>query len=110
MRWTFTVLPGGASFPTAELPGPETNEAYFHAHLRAAQQAAELKIASWVVRDDTGDEKYGFGRDAFLTPTTVLYQITQMGLGSFWDYATGCWLPLPAEKARAELDVPLETV
>ncbi len=108
MRYIFTVLPGGASFVTAELEGEETNDAYFHAHLYAAEQAAKNKVTSWVVRDDTGEERYGFGPDAFFTPTTVLYQIMQMALAAYWDYAQEAWVPLPAK--QAEVQVALEAV
>lgn len=108
MRYVFSVLPGGASFAASESGGPDTNNAYFHAHLCAARQAAEHKITSWVVRNDTGEERYGFGRTAFLTPTTVLYQIMQMALASYWDDAQNAWVPLPAEEA--ETKVALEAV
>ncbi len=109
----FVVKPGGASFETRRddrtgvLVIPD---GFYRAHLHAARQAAEHKITSWVTRDDTGEERYGFGLGAMFTPTTVLYQITQMGLASFWDQNVESWVPLPAAEESVRLDASLEVV
>lgn len=97
---TFRVLPGGKTFQTSDMDVTvgDTSGAYGKAHLHAAQQAANLKAASWVVRDDTGDMRYGFGPDAIYVPTTHLYRITQMGLNSCFDYAATAWVPLEEEE------------
>jgi hypothetical protein len=106
----FVVRPGGASFETRLDSRTDTGDGFYRAHLHAARQAAGHKIASWVTRADTGEERYGFGPGAMFVPTTVLYQIMQMGLNSFWDQNTESWIPLPAEEEGVGLETSLEVV
>jgi len=111
--YLFITKPGGACYRTywdESTNGVTTGDGFYKAHLHAARQAAEHKIPSWVTRDDTGEERYGFGPGAFLAPTTVLYQITQMGLNSYWCDASESWVPMPSAKADAEVSTELETV
>jgi hypothetical protein len=97
---TFTVLSGGQSFQTSDLDlmDGDTAHAFFKAHLHAARQAANLHAAFYVIRDDTGDKRYGFGSMAMLHPASYLYKIMQMGLESYWNYAETAWVPLEEEE------------
>lgn len=107
----FIVQPGGVSFETKVGHNGETSGYGFsRAHLHAARQAANDKTPSWVVRSDTGSARYGFGPAAFLTPTTVLYKIMQMGLSSYWEDASQSWVPLPSTEEDTEVSNRLETV
>ena len=100
----FIVMPGGISFPTSDLdiPGGDKNHAFFNAHKCAAQQAAERRAPSYVLRADTGSARLGFGPHAFFSSTSVLYQIMRLGLNSVWDYGSCSWLPLSEEIAEEE--------
>lgn len=88
------------SFQTSDVSQPgDTSNAYFRAHLYAAEQAAKQKVPSHVIRDDTGNRRYGFcSPDAAIIPTTVLYKIMQMGLESCYDFASISWVPLKKEE------------
>jgi hypothetical protein len=98
----FTVYPGGIVFETSDLRfGGDLNKAFFKAHLHAARQAANQKVASYVISRDLV-ERVGFSSDAIHIRTTYLYQIMQLGLASYWDYPTVSWLPLPAEEEENE--------
>jgi hypothetical protein len=108
---SFVVHPSARSFESSDLTSRgDEKDAYFKAHLHAAKSAANSKSASWVTRSDTGSERYGFGRNAFVTPTTVLYKIMQLGLSSYWCDASTSWVPLPIEEEDAMLDREVEVV
>lgn len=100
----FTVMPGGASFETSDLSlrQGDQNGAFGKAHQHAACQAAAQKVPSYVIRSDTGNERYGFGPDAWRIPSTCLYQITRLGHASAWDYASTSWVPVKADQAYTE--------
>ncbi len=101
---SFITHPSGKSFESTDLTSRgDEKDAFFKAHLHAAKHAANSRSSAWVTRSDTGDERYGFGPDAFITPTTVLYKITQMGLPSYWDDASTSWAPMPLEEADEEV-------
>jgi hypothetical protein len=102
----FTVYPGGVSFETSLLSDNpvmgDTTEAYFRSHNHAAKLAASSSIPRYVLRDDTGEERYGFGSDAALMQSGFLYEIKKLGYASCWDYASRTWIPITTEAAYTE--------
>lgn len=101
----FTVLPSGKQFRTSDLSVPPRGDkdgAYDKAHRHAARQAAK-GVESWVVRDDTGtQQRYGFGPNAILTPSTILHQIVQLCLPVLWDPDSISWVPLAEVSEEVE--------
>jgi len=100
----FIVWPSGAGFETSDLTHwGDLSEAFYRAHLFAAQLSAGERVTAHVTRDDLNGRRLGFGPEALWIPTTALYQISQMGLGSYFDYACIAWVPLPLEKGSENL-------
>ncbi len=96
----FSVHPFGMAFPTSDLSVTvgDMNCAFYKAHLCAARQAAQLRIPSYVLRDDMGLKRMGFGEAALSNPTSDLNKIMRLGLGSAWDYSSASWVPLPIQE------------
>lgn len=99
----FLVLPTGRQFQTSRmnrrvprLDGDRTS-AYYRAHLYAARYADRARSSAYVTRDDLTGERLGFGPNAAVIATTILYRINQLALRSYFDYGQTAWLPMPEE-------------
>ena len=100
----FIVWPSGAGFETSDLTHTgDLSRAFYKAHLHAAQFAASERVTAHVTRDDLNGRRLGFGPEALWTTTTALYEISRMGLGSYFDYARIAWVPLPLEEGGERL-------
>lgn len=105
--WVFIVEPDGPTFATTVLEqGGDTSRAYFKAHRAAAEIAARERKETHVLRDDTGDLRYGFGPRAYTEGKGILHDIRALGLASVWDFVSNSWIPVSSEtSAQCASDV-----
>lgn len=95
----FRVFPGGISFATSDLTDfGDTNDAFTKAHMHAAAEAARTKTPHYILRDDSGSRRFGFGGWG----ATALLDVMNKGFASYWCFATDAWVPLEEEPVQVE--------